>query len=336
MAPRHVLLTVGDSHGHEYGALRDLEDEIVRVTGAEIVEAPRWPAPRGLRDRLAHGTRWAPLRRFVPRRGGFEVAADVLWLVLMGPESSWLDLYRAWDRRVGFRIVYVFDTFAAQLPSLRRLCAAARWDLAVTSFAGAAPMLERETGRAWKSVPQGVKLDRFAPTDARAIAISSYGRRVPRVHEALADFARGRALHYDFSTAGALARDVSVRDAYAQYAWRLRSSAFTVSWPVELTHPRRAGDLSPITCRWFEAAAAGTPILGRAPRDPLFADLFGDDAVIPLEPSPRSSADTLEAIAAAWSRRDDHLRAAAARRATRAPRWSWESRVHEILTLARL
>src|SRR5262245_42180748 len=122
---RHVVLTVTGNHGFQYGVLRDFEDEIVRLTGAAVVPTPVWSAPRAIKDRLAHGTRYAPLRRYVPKRGGFSVDADVLWLVLMGPESSWLDLFRGWDARVGYRIVYVFDTFRLQRESLRRLAAAA-------------------------------------------------------------------------------------------------------------------------------------------------------------------------------------------------------------------
>src|SRR5690242_11670214 len=109
MAPRHVLLTNTASHGFQYGMLRDFESEIVRLTGASVVEMPAWQAPPLMRTKLAHGTRWAPLRRVVPRQPGFDVEADVLWAILMGPESSSLDVLRAWDRKVGYRIVYLYD-----------------------------------------------------------------------------------------------------------------------------------------------------------------------------------------------------------------------------------
>src|SRR6185437_10667664 len=180
-ALRHVLLTVQESHSFAIGVLRDFEDEIVRLTGASVVPIPAYRgAPAQLRDTFAHGTRYAPLRRMLPRSSAFGVDADVLWLVLMGPEASWLDLFRAWDTRVGYRIVYVFDTFPQQIPALRRLAAAAKWDLMITSFRSSVPMLERETGRPWAAVAQGVKAERFVPAPAaeRGIAISSYGRRI--------------------------------------------------------------------------------------------------------------------------------------------------------------
>ena len=337
-SPRHVLLTVPGSHGFQYGMLRDFEEEIVRLTGASVVSAPEFRAPAPVKGRLAHGTRYAPLRRFVPRQGGFSVEADVLWLVLMGPESSWLDLFRAWDGKVGTRIVYVFDTFAEQLPSLRRLAAAARWDLMITSFHGAVPMLERETGRPWIAVPQGVKLDRFAPVAAaqREIGFSSYGRRVEPVHDALDRWSDATGAHYDATVAATLNPAVPPRYLYKQYAWHLRHSRFTVCWPVELTNPARAGSFSPVTCRWFEAGAAATTMVGQAPSDPIFTELFGEGAVLPLDPAPRSAAETREAIATLWAGRDEHLRVAEARRAERVKTWTWEARVREILARANL
>jgi hypothetical protein len=287
---------------------------------------------------LAHGARFAPLRRFVPSRRGFQVDADVLWLVLMGPESSWLDLYRAWDARVGYRIVYVYDTFPEQIPALRRLAAAARWDLMITSFHCCVPMLERETGRPWAAVAQGVKANRFTPVPGaeRVIAVSSYGRRVEGVHAALDRFCDGEGLHYDATVAATLQPSVPPSYLYKQYAWHLRHSFFTIAWPVELTHPSRAGGLSPMTCRWFEAGASATTMIGKPPRDPIFAELFGAEAVIPLDPAPRSRGETREAIAALWANREEHLRRAEALRAERLARWTWEARVREILMLAGL
>jgi hypothetical protein len=335
---RHVLCTVPESHGFQYGMLRDFEDEIVRLTGASVVPIPEFRAPEAVKGRLAHGTRYAPLRRFVPKRLGFQVDADVLWLVLMGPESSWLDLYRAWDKLVGYRILYVYDTFAEQLPALRRLLGAAKWDLLITSFHCAVPMLERETGRKWHAVAQGVKLDRFAPVPEaeRVIAWSSYGRRLDVVNDGVERFCDGAGLHFDATVAATLQRAIPPAYLYKQYAWHLRHSWFTLAWPVELTSPKRAGSLSPITCRWFEAAASNTTLVGDAPKDPAFVDLFGPDLVVPLDPKARRPEEIREATAAIWDRREELLRKAEARRAERAASWTWEARVREMLALAGL
>jgi Glycosyl transferases group 1 len=335
---RHVLLTVRGSHGFQYGMLRDFEEEIVRLTGASVVPIPPYRGPAMIVDRLAHGTRYAPLRRLAPRQRTFGVDADVLWLVLMGPESSWLDLYRAWDARVGYRIVYVYDAFPEQLPALRRLVAAAKWDLMITAFHCCVPMLERETGRPWAAVAMGVKAERFAPVPAaeRGIAVSSYGRRVDTVNRALAAFCDAEGLYFDATVAATLQRSIPSAYLYNQYAWHLRHSRFTVAWPIDLTSPKRAGGFSPVTCRWFEAAASATTLLGRPPADPVFETLFGAGAVVLLDPAVRSEGEFLEAFRGIWERREEHHRAATARREERLATWTWEARVKEMLMLARI
>lgn len=335
---RHALLSKSSTHGFPYGVLHDFEDEIVRLTGAERTFMPEWRGPAPIHGRIAHGTRFAPLRRFVPRQAGFTIEADVLWVILMGPEDSSLDLLHGWDRRVGTRILYLFDTFEDQLPALRRLLAATRWDHLITSFHPAIPMLERETGRRWSAVTQGVKLDRFLPVPAaqRVIPVSSYGRRIAPVHRAIETWSTARGLHYETSIAASIQPSVDSRYLYRQYAWHLRHSSFNVCWPVEITHPARVGGMSPITCRWFESAAAATTMIGAAPRDPRFTELFGPDAVIPLDPAAGSPGEIGDALDALYRDREAHLARALARRAERSATWTWEARVREILALAGL
>jgi hypothetical protein len=199
-------------------------------------------------------------------------------------------------------------------------------------------MLERETGRPWAAVAQGVNPDRFAPVPGadRGIALSSYGRRVEAVHTALDRACEGAGLYYDATVAASIKRSVSPRYLYKQYAWHLRHCWFTVAWPVELTSPSRAGGLSPMTCRWFEAAAAGTTIVGKPPEDPVFEELFGKDAVVPLDPALRTANEVREAFGGIWARREEHLATAMARREARLGRWTWEARVKEMMALAGL
>src|SRR5690349_15157549 len=98
MTVRHAVLMNPRNRGFPFGVLRHLEAEIVRLTGAEVVPIPRWRAPKALRDRLAHGTRYGALRRLVPRVQHFDVRADVAWAVLMGAEETDLDLLAGWEQ----------------------------------------------------------------------------------------------------------------------------------------------------------------------------------------------------------------------------------------------
>ena len=97
------------------------------------------------------------------------------------------------------------------------------------------------------------------------------------------EFCAVNNLYYDFTTHDGRHPIADSSELYKQYAWHLAHSLFTFSWPVELTSPHRAGHLKPVTCRWFEAAAAGTIIVGQPPNNAAFNKYFGGDIVVKLD-----------------------------------------------------
>lgn len=332
--PRHVVLTNPALRGLPYGMLRDFEDEIVRLTGAEQVLAPSRSLPNFIGGRLAHGTRYSGARRWVPKED-YELKADVLWVVLMGPENFTLDLYKGWDRHVGLKILYFFDTYDAQLASIRRVLSSTRWDFVSTAFYGAKYFLETETNHEWNVVRHAVKLDRFqpAPNESRVIDFCAYGRRVDAIHKAMREYCGRSGKYYDFTTTATVQPELDPRDHYAQYAWHLGHSIFNFCWPVEATNPQWARAHSPITCRWFEAAASGNVILGRPPLEPEFEDIFGADAVIDIDRVNGNLPGLCESL---WADRERHLERALDRRTRLSSNWSWESRIRQILAATKI
>lgn len=332
-ALKHVVLTNPNLNGFEYGVLRDFEDEISRVTGGVQISTARPNLSRFVEKRIGHGMRYDGLRRFVSK-AEFEIEADVLWVVLMGPENYTLDLLKGWDRNVGVKILYLFDTFEKQLPLIRRVLKAAKWDYTISSFEGALPLLEEQTGRKWHAVPQGVKLDRFrpAPEEERVIDFCAYGRRLKPVHDSIKSYCLETNKYYDYTTAASLQTRLDAREPYGQYAWHLTHSLFNFCWPVELTHPDRVLTFSPVTCRWFEAAASANVVVGKAPANPNFTETFGVDFVLPIEHT-SDSEKLREVWDELWERRHELLQSATERRARLSTKWSWESRVNEVLSV---
>jgi hypothetical protein len=331
---RHVLLVNPRLDGFAYGMQRDLETEVARLTGGELVTVPPRRLPWLIRRFTEPGTRYAPLGTLVSR-SEFPVQADVLWVILMGPEDFPLWFHKGWDQQVGAKILYLYDSFESQLPTIRRLLARTRWDLTITSFPAAVPMLEQGTQRKWHAILQGVLPGRFYPLpdgDEPVIAFSSYGRRIPAVHAAVRAFAERAGLHYDYTVAAGLQPGTDARENYGIYAWHLRQSWFTFGWPVERTNPGRAKTFSPITCRWFEAAASGAVIVGDSPKDPAFASAFGPDFVVPFDPDayPDAMADRLSEL---WANRSVLRARALAAARDRSAEWTWEARIREILAL---
>lgn len=330
---KHVVLTNPALHGFEYGMLRDFEDEILRITSGVPVTAPARALPDFLRARLGHGMRYGRFRKYVPK-AKFDLSSDVLWVILMGPESFTLDMFDGWQRHTGAKVLYLFDTLESQIPAIQRIVDCADWDLLATSFSGARELLEKSTGKTWHVVAQGVKLNRFQPAPARdkLIAFASYGRRLDKMHRALRRYAARSGRHYDYTVAASLHRQVDPRDNYEIYAWHLNHTLFNVCWPVELTNPDRVLTFSPVTCRWFEAAASGTVVIGKAPEDATMRELFDEDFVVPLDHTldPQDLAAALEAL---WADRERLLGRALVRREAHGHHWTWEARVREMLGL---
>lgn len=332
MRLKHVLLKNSRLKGLEYGVLRSFEDEIVSITGAEVIEIPDYGA-QSITKRAGHGMRWNLTRRFLPKKR-LSIDADVIWYILMGPENHELDLFRDWSLNVKYRIVYIYDTLEHQLPRIKKLFSGEEFNIRITSFHDAVQHLETITGRRWHAIEQAVP-SFFRPPESpnqKLIAFSSYGRRIESFHKVVMDFCKANGLYYDYSTTDGNNITVSAEELYLQYAWHMRHSMFTVSWPVELTNPARAGRLNPITCRWFEAAASGTVILGRQPGNLLFDKLLAPEIVVEIDPS-----DPKQII---WNKLDKiyNDRVSLLQKAERTQqenhqRWTWENRVIRILDL---
>jgi hypothetical protein len=285
MALKHLLIRNPRLIGWEYGMLRAFEEEIIRQTDAAVSETPYYGLPVVL-NRIGHGMRWDPARAYLPKKELEIDEVDVLWYVLMGPENHELDLFKSWSAKAKHRIVYLYDTLAPQFSLMQKLFSGNDFNIRITSFSDAVPHLEKLTGQRWHAVEQAVPAGLFTPVPAekKIIDFSSYGRRFPVFHQALLEFCKSNGLYYDYTMHAVKNPTAPEDELYRQYAWHLTHSKFTVSWPVELTNPVRAGIMHPITCRWFEAAASSTVIIGRKPGNDQFGNLLAEDLVTEINP----------------------------------------------------
>lgn len=327
---KHVILRNPRLNGWEHGTLRALEDAIRELTGAVLADTPRYTGFNGV-NKLGFGTRYEALRALCPKKP-LRIEADVIWYILMGPENYELDLFQGWDTRAKYRIVYLFDTLEAQVPLIKKLFSGDTFTHRFTSFRDAVPMLEKQTGKKWYSVAQAVPGPLFYPVpfEEKIIHFSSYGRRQERFHHILSGFCQSKGLIYDYTTHGRHKPVASEAELYRQYAWHIRHSLFTVSWPVELTHPQRAGSLSPITCRWFEAASAATTILGHQPANPDFESVLAPGYVINLDLN-HDDEVIKEQLNDLWENRKSYYDRSLNIALANNGKWIWKSRVKEML-----
>src|SRR5688500_12298222 len=190
MKLKHVLLRNSRLKGYEYGVLRAMENEIVEQTQAEVIEVPEYGLET-ITKRAGHGMRWDMVRRVLPKKS-FTIDADVIWCILMGPENYELDLFKDWDQKARFRIVYLFDTLEPQIALVKRLFSSENFNICITSFQEAVNELERVTGKKWFAIEQAVpaSLFNYVPPENKIIGFSSYGRRVESFHNTLIEFCK--------------------------------------------------------------------------------------------------------------------------------------------------
>ncbi len=312
--------------------LRALEQEIVAQTNATVIEVPEYGLKPVLK-RVGHQMRWDPARRLLPKKS-FKVEADVIWYILMGAENYELDLFTDWDKQASQRIVYIFDTLEVQFNLTKKLFSDNRFNIRITSFEDALQHLEYITKQNWFAIEQAVPASLFPsiPENERLIDFSSYGRRYADFHDALLDFCKSNELYYDYTTHDGSHPAAPAEELYNQYAWHLSHSKFTISWPVEMTHPKRAGRQKPITCRWFEAGSCGTIMIGKQPGNKLFEELLHPDLVIEIDPFAEKKQlwRQLEKI---YNERSTLLNKANQIAQANSFRWTWANRVERMLAL---
>ena len=328
---KHLLIRDEQLNGWEYGMLRAFEDAIVQVTGAEVCLIPEYKFAKKLLPHVGHGMNKSFIRDYLPKQP-FTVEGDVLWYILMGPENYRLDLHTGWDKKGTTNVLYLFDTLPSQYPIIKKLFSGKEWDICITAFNDAVDDLEKLTGHKWYCMEQAADASLFtgAAFSEKLIHFTSYGRRFPDFHKALLAFCSANGLYYDYTTHDGRHPTADSIELYKQYAWHLNHSLFTISWPVELTNPARAGHLSPITCRWFEGAASGAIIAGKAPANPAFSNWLHADLVAPLNPL-GTEKEMLKQLDSLWDNRVALFEKSRRIQETNKERWSWKNRVNRIL-----
>ena len=329
---KHVILYQDWLEGWQYGMLLALEDEIIKQTNAEKILIPENNFEKR-NKRMEHGRRFQSLRKFIPKQE-LKIEAEVAWHILMSPGDYNLDLFKQWYRNVKYRIVYVFDTLQPIEKALINAFSDDTFNIRVTSFNDAVPYMEKITGKKWYSIEQAVPENFFQSShiSQRIIPFASYGRRLQSFHEILLEFTNSNNLYYDFSTHDGSVKTRFDEQMYRHYAWHLAHSVFNICWPVEITDKRRAGTLHPITCRWFEAASAGSCIVGRKPNNSYFGECLHPDLVVDIDPY-KNKKEILKDLYKLWDKREEHLKMAEAIRKENYCRWTWKDRVERILKL---
>lgn len=236
-----------------------------------------------------------------------------------------------WRRYFGIAAAYIIDPWEAWTVWPERVPRAL--DCFFVPDVRIADRFRRFHGVNASAVPMGADvLGSGSNTLARPLDMVAYGRQnadyLRVFKESFNDPRSNRFLYHDtFSNV----RTSDFRDN-RRLIWKLlHKSRIALSFDVLATPESRQGERyrSIIPIRYYEAAAAGTAIVGRHPVVPEMADQFGwQDATIDLPDTPEESLEFVEALLQDESRmRAIHLR----NHAEALARHDWRYRIREML-----
>ena len=133
-------------------------------------------------------------------------------------------------------------------------------------------------------LPAGVDTLNFCPypnPPARSIDVLSIGRRAPATHNALLKMAREDGKFYVYDTIDAL-NSYNLEEHRLMIANMAKRSRYFIVSPGKFDRPEETGGVSEFGYRYFEAASAGTLMIGMRPfNNPEFDKIFTwQDAVL--------------------------------------------------------
>lgn len=295
-AARVLLVSQRASRRHPARALRFEFEDLVRAhDGADLIASDRHELPAPLRrrasallDRVTHAS--GLLERDRPDLDGrYE-------LVIVAVESPFdLQLVRPLSWLLGRARVSICLLEEVWLKGLAQRTGELRllrqFDRILLSTSGSVEAVAELTGRPCSYLPPSVDALALCPypvAPPRSIDVYSMGRRSPTTHSALVELAERRRWFYLHDTLTNCSMP-DHREHRRLLGDLLKRSRYFLTYPGKVDASSQTGGQQEIGFRYFEGAAAGAVLVGEAPANPWFDQLFGwTDAVIHL---PYGSAD---------------------------------------------
>lgn len=195
-----------------------------------------------------------------------------------------------WRERCRKAACFISEVWSDHMPQylIELLCP---FDHVFIGHAHSVQDVARATGRPCTYLPPAVDVLRFAPgslEQPRPIYVCNIGRRSAVTHQALLELAAQQQSFYYYDTVAATGvhRTFQVdnpREHRGMLATMLKHSCYYIANRGHINDPGLTAGRDEISSRFYEGAAAGTVMIGEAPRIEEFERQFGwPDAVIHL------------------------------------------------------
>jgi hypothetical protein len=198
-----------------------------------------------------------------------------------------------WRQRCSKAACFITEIWSSHLGEGYLLELLSAFDHIFLGFQHGVKDMARATGRPCSYLPLAVDVPRFAPASLdqpRPIDVCNIGRRSPVTHQALLEMAEQRQSFYYYDTVAASAdmkqrtfRVDSPHEHRRMLATILKHSCYYIANRSYVNEPEFGAGREEMSARFYEGAAAGTVMVGEAPRNEEFKRQFDwPDAVIHL------------------------------------------------------
>lgn len=291
----------------------EFEDTFQSVTDAERIDPTNLPAIEFSRRsyklaRAATGSSRIACRLAPPPRGNVTLTRD--YDLFFPVFSNAFELYSLstvsnWRQNCRKAACFITEVWTNQLPEYL-LELLSEFDHIFLGLQHCVDEVARITGRPCSYLPLGTDVLRFAPDtldQSRPIEVCNIGRRSQVTHRALLDDAARRNCFYYYDTVAASGADLKQRtfrvdnpqEHRIMLATLLKRSNYFIANRSHVNDPTFTAGRDEISARFYEGIAAGTAMIGEAPRTNEFNRQFDwPDAVIHL---PFDSPDVADILA---------------------------------------
>ena len=282
-----------------YCMVYEFEDALAAVTGAQRIDATDLPALEFSRRayklaRAASGS--ARLARRLAPYPSNKVVLQRDYELFFPMFSHAYELYALasipnWRQRCNKAACFITEVWSELLPEyLVELLS--QFDHIFVGIRHSAADIARVSGRPCNYLPLAADVLRFAPLtmdEPRPIDLCNIGRRSQITHQALVAHAESGRFFYYYDTVAASGADMkqrtfrveNPREHRQMLAALLKRSRYYIANRSLVNQPEFTAGREEISARFYEGIAAGTVMIGEAPRTETFNSQFDwPDAVI--------------------------------------------------------
>ena len=256
----------------------EFEDVVSQVDSVDLIAPQFDPSSRrhSIAKQLAYHTPFVLNPGIQQTR--IEQTYDLFFMICGNPTDLLrLSALGNWRARCRTAVCVIDELWITQIEAyshfLRML---ERFDIVMLYYSQSVETLKKRIGSRCIYLPPAVDAIRFSPYPSapdRVVDVYSIGRRSEITHRALLKMSERNDLLYMYDSTSA-DRVLHISDHRNLYANLLKRSRYFIVNPGLIDRPDIRGSQIEIGYRYFDAAAAGSIMLGERPENPEFEKLF--------------------------------------------------------------